>query len=205
MTEPLAPAAVQVPPNPDATLEKGLLNVYRQMLSSLFLATLLLIIMLTGVLLVFDGTYFFHNGDGVKEPSIFLFVTLSGALGAFFSALMRLYKFEDLPKALMDGTLKSLGNRYLIMYSLVPPLVGAIGATVLYVGFAAGLFQGDLFPKFACTPIGKICAGFGSLIEHFGPASAQDDAKALVWGFLAGFSERFLPDALGGIAKSEKK
>ena len=79
-----------------------------------------------------------------------IILIFAGALGAFFSSLMRLYDFADLPKALVEPGLGQLPSGYLIIYSLVPSVIGAIAATVLYITFAAGLLEGALFPRFAC-------------------------------------------------------
>jgi len=186
------------------SISRAMLQAYRSMLTSLFIATALLTALIAALLLVFDHDFFFNPGPGVKEPSILLFVTLEGALGSFVSALIRLYNFTELPKALLDGQLQRFQFVHLVMYSLVPPIVGAIGAAALYLMFAAGLLEGVLFPKFGCNP-GAECSGFGGLIEHWAPVSAQDYAKALVWGFIAGFSERVVPDALQRLAKSASK
>jgi hypothetical protein len=41
-------------------------------------------------------------------------------------------------------------------------------------------------------------------MQSYGPAQASDYAKALLWGFVAGFSERLIPDALQTFAKRLK-
>src|SRR6202008_5024680 len=87
---------------------------------------------------------------GRSDPPLMIIVIFAGALGAFFRSLLRLYDFADLPKALVEPGLGRLPGGYVIIYSLVPPVVGAIAATVLYITFAAGLLEGALFPKFAC-------------------------------------------------------
>jgi hypothetical protein len=100
-----------------------------------------------------------------------------------------------------------------IIYSLVPPVVGAIAATVLYITFAAGLLEGALFPKFACklmdekgaSLVPDACRTFGTAISDFGPATAVDYAKALIWAFIAGFAERLVPDALQTFAAKVEK
>ena len=58
---------------------------------------------------------------------------LSGALGAFFSALIRLYSFDNLPEVLLANPPVRIGNWHLFLYSLVPPLIGMIAAAVLYL------------------------------------------------------------------------
>jgi hypothetical protein len=202
----------------NAVLGPQILEAYKQMLVSLFVATLVISIVTISITL-----YFYlgppHNlapiaspvtpdamviSPGRGDPPLMIIVIFAGALGAFFSSLLRLYDFADLPKALVDPGLGRLPGGYVIIYSLVPPVVGAIAATVLYITFAAGLLEGALFPKFACklmdakgtALVPDACRTFGTTISDFGPATAVDYAKALIWAFIAGFAERLVPDAL---------
>lgn len=189
-------------------LRPQILAAYKQMLLSLFVATLLIGGAVTAIILVFYKWGASGDSAGAKDPPLMIILVLAGALGAFFSALIRLYNFADLPKALVDPSLRQLRSGYLMIYSLVPPVIGAIAATVLYITFAAGLLQGALFPTFACKLVdgaGQLqpiehCNTFGDTISAFGPKGAADYAKALVWAFIAGFAERLVPDALQSFA-----
>ncbi len=127
------------------------------------------------------------------------------SLGAFFSALIRLYNFEDLPKALILRELEDLPKGHLLIYSFVPAVVGSISATVLYLIFAADLLQGGLFPKFGCDLGDNNCNLFRTLLDNWHPAQAEDYAKALVWAFVAGFAERLVPDTLQGLSKASQR
>lgn len=98
----------------------GVLVAYRLMLSSLFVGTLICILVV-GVPAGFLA-YGIAQGKHYDIP-VQLFVLLLGSLGAFFSALMRLYSFEHLPKALLEDGLKGLANWHLVIYSLVPPVI----------------------------------------------------------------------------------
>jgi hypothetical protein len=171
-------AAAQVPP-------KALLEAYRQVLLTVFIATLFVI----GLLAISAVTI-----------SLLPTVILAGALGAFFSSLMRLYRYEDLPKALVGDGL-NLRSIYLVIYALVPMLIGAIAATVLYVAFASGYVEGTLFPKFDCYE-GHTCKTFEDFVQYYGPKPPNGFAMVLVWGFISGFSERLVPDLLLKISKS---
>jgi hypothetical protein len=166
---------------------RALLDAYRQVLLCVFVATIFII----GLLAL-----------SAIRISLMPTVILAGALGAFFSSLMRLYRYEDLPKALVGGGL-NLRSIYLYIYSLVPMVIGAIAAAVLYVVFASGYVEGTLFPKFACYK-DHVCGTFKDFVQNYGPQPPDGFAKVLVWGFLSGFSERLVPDLLLRITNSSE-
>jgi hypothetical protein len=135
-------------------------------------------------------------------PPILTIVQFAGAVGALFSTLIRLYSLEDLPKAIVARELEGLSSSYLLIYSLVPAVFGFVSATAIHMLFASGLLEGGLFPKFICKLSEGKCLDFGTLITEFGPADAREYAKAIVWGFIAGFAERLVPDTLRSLSKS---
>jgi len=116
-----------------------------------------------------------------------------GIVGAFFSALTRLHRVDHLPQALMSDTVLGLNGVHLVVYSIVPPVVGAIAALVLYVGFISGIFESGVFPKLVCKAATKTCNDLVQVLNDYGPDKAADYGKALVWSFFAGFAERLVP------------
>ncbi len=40
------------------------------------------------------------------------------------------------------------------------------------------------------------------LADNWSPAKATDYSKALLWGFIAGFAERLVPDVLGKLVSA---
>jgi hypothetical protein len=76
---------------------------------------------------------------------------------------------------------------------------------MIYLVFAAGLLKGDLFPEFTCMPNKDSCNDFQGFLTHWAPNGAPANAKAIVWGFIAGFSERFVPNILNRLATDKEK
>lgn len=186
----LAPVQVNLTPE--------LLLAYKRMLAYQFIGALILIAMLAAGLTL--SLFIDENW----KPSLLILVTMSGMLGAFFSALMRLYNVDQLSVALVTPTIRNLEGRYLLMYSLVPVVVGGVAAVVLYIAFMSGLVAGDIFPEMDCDD-GMKCNRLYEVVKNYGPQSAANYGKALLWSFIAGFSERFVPDTLQSlVAKSQK-
>ncbi|NGN97828.1 hypothetical protein G5S52_09165 [Grimontia sp. S25] len=170
------------------------LDAHRAIVMWLFLATSVITVLVAGAL-IFSGT------TGQKLLSILPVVVLAGVLGAFVSALNRIYSSSSVfPLGRYKELMKDI-NGYLIAYSSIPPLVGAISATVLYVLFAGQIITGPFFPTFACENDAG-CNEFQTFLQDWSPDKAQDYAKAIVWGFIAGFSERFVPDILNRVVNN---
>lgn len=166
--------------------DKATVDAHRLLVVWLFIATLTLSFAFLAVMINLDRT-----GSG---PSIMVVVIVSGALGGFVSSLRRLYSFQDIFPRKQYVELFRRTNFYVIAYSFVPALVGMIGAAVIYVVFAAGLLKGGVFPEFHCAV--EKCGDFATFVSSWSPSGPSEYGKAIVWGFIAGFSERFVPDIL---------
>jgi len=170
-------------------------DIHRVIVLWLFLATLVVTIFVATALVIQDTT-------GKQVLTTLPMVILAGILGSFVSALNRIYSSENIFPVSNYSKLLDRTNSYLVVYSSIPPLVGAISAAILYVVFASEIVTGEFFPAFSCelSPI-KACNEFQTFLSSWSPSNAQDYAKAIVWGFIAGFSERFVPDILNKVAK----
>jgi hypothetical protein len=181
-------------PSESADPDRSTLDAHRLLVMWLFICTIS-----AGIPFLIFVLYFSATGRG--GVTIMIPVMVAGAGGAFVSSLRRLYGFEDIfPRRSYVRLFRRL-DFYVIAYSLVPVLVGIIGAVMIYLVFAGGLLKGDLFPEFVCTlgPDNK-CNNFYDFLTHWAPRDAPANAKAIVWGFIAGFSERFVPNILNRLS-----
>ncbi|MEZ5299174.1 MAG: hypothetical protein R3F11_00650 [Verrucomicrobiales bacterium] len=87
----------------------------------------------------------------------------------------------------------------LVIYQIyLSPLVGGVFGVACYGIFAAGLLQGDAFPAFDGSSEFKGAASFADAMV---PVTNADGAKALLWAFIAGFAEWFVPNFIDRFAK----
>ncbi len=134
-----------------------------------------------------------------------LVAVLAGVLGGFVSVQQRLQAATDVDP-LFKRLQMSSGFWNII---IVAPVFGGIFAAVLYAIFAAGAVTGTAFPVIYSGQ--NPAAGQGlapimnleTFLRQTGPASGADLAKLIVWSFIAGFAERFVPDVLSRLATSD--
>lgn len=119
-----------------------------------------------------------------------------GLVGGFVSIQQRLRKFGNEE---LDLLAKSWFQIILI------PVYGGIFAVVLYLCFLSKIVEGPLFPHFAAPPFSEPTPTTEDVRNFFAltyPSSGGDLAKLLFWSFVAGFSERFVPQI---ISRAESK
>jgi hypothetical protein len=125
------------------------------------------------------------NNSG--SVSLLLVVFLTGAAGGVISNYFRI---RELPE-------QNIGTNAIIQI-YVTPLISGLLSWVSYAICLSGFLQGSLFPAFAGSD-----AQYENLEQMFSvvkPDTTLDVAKVLLWSFVAGFFEKFIPNILDKIA-----
>lgn len=120
------------------------------------------------------------------EMPLTLAIFLTGAGGGVISTYFRL-------KNVAPTTIEI--NAILQVY--ITPIVAGLLGWICYAFFLTEMLQGPLFPKFTGQSNNYV-----NISSVFGikPASSLDAAKALLWAFVAGFSEKLIPNILDKLA-----
>ena len=117
-----------------------------------------------------------------------------GIIGGFVSIQQRLKKIDDDELALLSKSWASI---------LLVPIYGGIFALVLYVLFMSKLIEGSVFPTFAMPVFDNppTTQNIVDLLKETYPQTPVDFAKFIFWSFVAGFSERFVPQIIHNVSK----
>ncbi len=123
-------------------------------------------------------------------PAFGLYTALTfGLLGAIFSSLNR---FQTEAKNL---SYYEIAAGFRLRMLLVRFGAGMVGALILYYIIAGKFLDGDLFPDFAQMRYDQHNFSLWGAVLKFVVPNA-DFAKLVVWSFIGGFSERFVPMTL---------
>lgn len=134
--------------------------------------------------------YFLAQGLWFQEASgvpLTLAVFLTGAGGGVLSTYFRL---KDISPS------KVSSNAILQIY-MTPIISGVLGWT-MYGLFLTGVLQGALFPAFTVLK-GDNYQDLSGIFDIV-PKLKMDAAKSLLWAFVAGFSEKLIPNILDRLA-----
>lgn len=83
------------------------------------------------------------------------------------------------------------------------PLFGGLFAFVLYGVFASGIIQGEIFPRF--QSVENEYSTPQEFADQVVPATNEDAAKAILWAFIAGFAEGFVPNFIDKLVKDAEQ
>lgn len=152
------------------------------------------LIMFTGAVLFMTlaGLYTINKlPEGNKHSYLVMLVFISGLLGGFVSIQQRL------PRITVEE-LRILSSSWLSITLI--PINGGIFALVLMLMFLGKIIQGTLFPSYPDIEITSFditsVETFKTWITSTYPESGAGVAKLLFWSFVAGFSERFVPQII---------
>lgn len=157
------------------------------------------------VLLILVGLIGWSSGDNPEIRKLILsalpLVTLLGAVGGFVSLLRRLQSVSIEGSRLLGLIEMEYGKWSLLFQSLFS---GSIFALLLLLIFAAGLVKGDLFPD-----LHQLAArendNFVALLWPLAKGNTGEFHKLLVWSFIAGFAEQFVPDILDQLTARQQR
>ena len=110
----------------------------------------------------------------IPEISLYATAMISGWFGAAFSMLI------GLRNRLKESTLDDLRMQYRFVYQSSRVTIGIGAALILYFFLQADLLTGSIFPN----------------LTNPANLGLKDNALFIIWSFLAGFSETFVPNLL---------
>jgi hypothetical protein len=121
-------------------------------------------------------------------------VIFAGAVGAVVNNYYRLAKLSEADKA----TAARLQGSVLTMQVYVSMLIAGILALVMYGLCMTGLLAGQLFPQFRGIDLDY--DRMSNFLTGVKPMTNIDTGKVLIWSFIAGFSEKLIPNVLDRLA-----
>jgi hypothetical protein len=145
------------------------------------------------ILIVLGGFLFSLRG---YEIALIYLVFLCGCLGGITGTFVRVRHLPpDTASVIAPAT-----NKVAIFQVYVSIAVAGVFGLVAYGLFVTRILQGALFPEFSGVdePFTKVL----DLFANAGPKTRLDAAKVLLWSYVAGFSEWFVPNIIDDLANA---
>ena len=140
---------------------------------------------------VFGFSYFFSQRFMMTWAGF-----LCGIIGGFVSIQQRIRTVSDEELTLLTQSWFQI---------LLIPIFGGVFALVLYGLFLSTIISGSLFPSFYIPEPPNSVPDTAFMIDVFTktyPQTGHDLAKFLFWSFVAGFSERFVPQIISNVVNN---
>jgi hypothetical protein len=135
----------------------------------------------TASLIAYATYHHLMNGGDTASVPISVFVGLAAIVG---SAINQPFRTDD----------GSMSYASQALYFAWKCSVAVAFALVLYLVFMGGIISGGLFPDFPNRAANYV--GIRSFVQNVNPGTNADFAKLLMWSFVAGFSEKFVPNLI---------
>lgn len=138
-----------------------------------------------GILVIAFLTSLVGKAGGEQFPKVYFLLT-AAILGALVNQPFRNTE---------ENAIK--GPSLLILYLAWKCAVASVFAIVANLIFISGVISGELFPEFAGTSMNYVDIVQWALVVD--PKTNADMAKMLIWGFVAGYSEKLIPNMVAKI------
>lgn len=129
------------------------------------------------------------NSD--EQPAIMILVFISATLGSIIN--------QSNSTTALDSSSFSINEQ--LVYFAWKILVAIIFSLLLFYIFSSQLITGTMFPKF--IGIEHQYQGTIDFLNQIKVQTNQDAAKLLVWSFIAGYAEKFVPNIIREIKSTD--
>ena len=132
------------------------------------------------------------------DVPLLMMIFLAGSAGGLVNSYLRI---KNIPLSQQMDCSPHL-NFLAILQLYLTPFISGFLAFVFYGICITGLIGGEVLPKFVGLEAEYISVA--DIFQNVQPSSRIDAIKAVMWGFITGFSERLVPNVIDKIVTDLK-